>query len=609
MEIIVVDNLSTDGSIDYLQPKFPGVIFIPSRVNLGFARACNKGLSYARGKYILFLNPDTLVAEDTLEKCLHFFQHHKDAGALGVRMLDGAGKFLKESKRAFPSPLTSLFKLSGLSALFPKSKIFSRYYLGHLDARHSHKVEVLAGAFMVIPYHVLQKAGAFDKAFFMYGEDIDLSYRIQKAGYQNYYFAETEIIHFKGESTKRGSLNYVRMFYQAMSIFVHKHYGGAQASLFSILINFAIWVRASITALAKLVRLIGVPLIDAFIIFISFWLVKGFWSSVVKVGYKYPMPLLWVAFPAFTIIYQVVAYYTGLYNKVFRIKTLVRSSFFATLTLLAAYAMLPEEYRFSRGIVLFGSLLSFMLIFLFRLLLLEGNILQRPPQKIAKPFILIAGSEEEYSNVRRILQQQKLDTNIIERVSMENKVSTDAMLENIETIALASGARKLIMCAGELSLQSIFYLIQNIHISFWFHLAGSSSIVGSDLSYTSGEVLATVENFNIAQPHNRRIKRLIDILTSLIFLVSFPVHFFLMKKPVPLIKNSIKVLVGRKTWIGYQTNGKGLPPLRKAVISETGILEENSTGNTPNIDYWYARNYEPIHDIRLIFKNYKLLNA
>ncbi|RYZ26186.1 MAG: glycosyltransferase family 2 protein, partial [Chitinophagaceae bacterium] len=219
-EIIVVDNNSTDESLPYLYPKFPEVKFIQNGANSGFGKACNRGLAEATGEYILFLNPDTIVAEDSFSKCIDFLKTNADCGALGVKMIDGSGRFLKESKRAFPSPLTSLFKLAGLSRIFPKSKLFSRYHLGHLSKDENHEVDVLAGAFLMTKKELLQKVGSFDDAFFMYGEDVDLSYRIQKAGYRNYYFSGTAIIHFKGESTKRGSLNYVKMFYQAMITFV-----------------------------------------------------------------------------------------------------------------------------------------------------------------------------------------------------------------------------------------------------------------------------------------------------------------------------------------------------------------------------------------------------
>lgn len=249
-EIFVVDNNSTDGSRVFLEPLFPLVNFLWNDTNMGFAKANNQAITEAKGGHILFLNPDTIIPEDCFEKCFKFFETNPKAGALGVRMIDWAGKFLKESKRAFPSPLTSLYKLSGLTALFPHSKIFAKYYLGHLSQNENYEVDVLAGAFMMISTEALKKTGSFDEIFFMYGEDVDLSYRIQQAGFKNFYFAKTTIIHFKGESTKKGSLNYVRLFYKAMILFVKKHYGNRRAGWFNFLIHIAIWFSAAIDAVA-----------------------------------------------------------------------------------------------------------------------------------------------------------------------------------------------------------------------------------------------------------------------------------------------------------------------------------------------------------------------
>ena len=256
-EIFVVDNNSTDGSKEFFNDKFPSVKFIWNKENVGFAKANNQIINQCSGNYILFLNPDTIVPEDCFEKCLTFIQWQQKPGAVGVLLIDGSGKFLKESKRAFPSPLTSLFKLSGVTRLFPRSKIFAKYYLGNLDEHENHEVDVLVGAFMMMPKDVLKTVGNFDETFFMYGEDVDLSYRIQKAGYKNYYFAETTVIHFKGESTKKGNLNYIRLFYKAMSIFVKKHYSSGSTSLFNILMQIAIWVRAIFSGIGMIFKKIS----------------------------------------------------------------------------------------------------------------------------------------------------------------------------------------------------------------------------------------------------------------------------------------------------------------------------------------------------------------
>jgi N-acetylglucosaminyl-diphospho-decaprenol L-rhamnosyltransferase len=244
-EIIVVDNNSSDGSKQFFSNKFDTVQFVWSQHNTGFSKANNIALQQAKGKYILFLNPDTLVPEDCFEKCLSFFETAKNAGAVGVRMINGKGLFLKESKRGFPGLLASFFKLSGFINLFPRSEFFAGYYAGHLSENQNQIVDVSAGAFMMTEKSVLDKTGGFDEDFFMYGEDIDLSYRIQKAGYKNYYFSETTIIHFKGESTKRHTPQYIKIFYGAMCIFVKKHYSVAKAFFYGALIQIVIAIKTA----------------------------------------------------------------------------------------------------------------------------------------------------------------------------------------------------------------------------------------------------------------------------------------------------------------------------------------------------------------------------
>lgn len=256
-EIIVIDNHSHDGSIEYLQTLFTSVIFLANKKNLGFGKANNIALQQAKGKYILFLNPDTIVAEDCFTHCINFLETTANAGAAGVRMIDGSGKFLPESKRSFPSPVSSFCKLIGLASLFPSSKIFNRYALGNLNQNQIHEIDVLAGAFMMIKKEVLEKIKGFDESFFMYGEDIDLSYRIQQAGYSIFYLGKTTIIHFKGESVKKQNINYVRMFYNAMNVFVGKHYNGVVAFIFSLFIKTAIVIKTIAALIEPLFQFIS----------------------------------------------------------------------------------------------------------------------------------------------------------------------------------------------------------------------------------------------------------------------------------------------------------------------------------------------------------------
>jgi len=236
-EIFVVDNASADNTIEYLQPKFPFIQFIKNDLNLGFAKANNKALQLAKGKYILFLNPDTIVAEDTFLNCINFLDNHAEAGAVGVRMIDGSGNFLSESKRAFPSAGTSFFKMIGLAALFPRSAIFNRYALGNLDENKTHEAHILPGAFFMARKNVVLQLNGFDEDYFMYGEDIDLSYRIQQLGYKNFYLGEYAIVHFKGESMQTNKPEYVKNFYEAMSVFVQKRYKKQSAFLLNMSIK------------------------------------------------------------------------------------------------------------------------------------------------------------------------------------------------------------------------------------------------------------------------------------------------------------------------------------------------------------------------------------
>jgi GT2 family glycosyltransferase len=252
-EVFVVDNNSADHSVAMVQRRFPEVKLLVNATNQGFAKANNQAINQATGQYILLLNPDTVVAEDAFTHCLEFMDRHPEAGGLGVKMLDGKGDFLPESMRGLPTPAVAFHKITGLTAVFPRSRVFGRYYLGYLDRDQVQEVDVLAGAFMFLRRESLQCTGLLDESFFMYGEDIDLSYRLQKAGFKNYYLPQARIIHYKGESTRRGSLNYVYLFYRAMSVFVTKHFSGRQAAFFAHIIHLAIIARAAMSASARFI--------------------------------------------------------------------------------------------------------------------------------------------------------------------------------------------------------------------------------------------------------------------------------------------------------------------------------------------------------------------
>lgn len=249
VEVWVVDNNSTDGSMSYLRPRFPEVHFIENQDNKGFSRANNQAIRQSQGRYVLLLNPDTLVTEDTFRQCVDFLDAHPDVGATGVAMYSSDGTFAWESRRGLPAPFTSFCKMTGLCSLFPHSRTFGRYYMRYLDRTQPAEIEVISGAFNMLRRQTLEQIGLLDEDFFMYGEDIDLSYRVLQGGWKNYYLP-TPILHYKGESTQKSSYRYVHIFYQAMLIFFDKHYQ-RDYRLLGLFIRLAVYVRALLDLLKQ----------------------------------------------------------------------------------------------------------------------------------------------------------------------------------------------------------------------------------------------------------------------------------------------------------------------------------------------------------------------
>ena len=613
-EIIVVDNNSTDGSREFLLQRFTTINFIWNSVNVGFAKANNQALATAQGEYILFLNPDTIVPEDCFENCIRFLESHQQAGALGIRMIDGAGKFLKESKRAFPSPLTSLYKLTGLTKLFPRSKIFGKYHLGNLSENENHEVDVLAGAFMMIPKKILNEIGSFDETFFMYGEDVDLSYRVQKAGYKNYYFAESTIIHFKGESTKKGSLNYVRLFYSAMSLFVKKHYSGSRAGVFNFLIQTGILLRAVLSVIAKFLQSIGLPMLDAAVIFMSFWCIKYLWSNFIRKEVNYSPNMLIIAFPVFTVMFLAASYYSGLYNKGYKQSQLNRSTLTAALVLLSGYALLPESIRFSRGILLFGIVMAFIVMSLLRLLFMHWSLLSRVEEEDGYRQTIIVASENDFITVTEIMQNAGMPERVLGRVDKSLTSSSKALgsIYQINHLLKMYPVKEIIFCEDGLSFKEIITMVQQLPegVRNKFHASGSSSIMGSDSKDVSGKYVTANTKYTIDNAVNRRNKNLLDVVISIIFLLSFPLHILLQKKPLQFFINVLTVLLRKKTWVGYATGLDKLPLIKNGILTSTTLpatVNDLPIESLYLSDEWYATSYSVSTDIKKIIRGYKYL--
>ena len=362
-EVFVVDNASADGSCQMVRDRFPLVKLIENTENHGFSYANNQALRLAKGEFVLILNPDTVVEETTFSKCIQFMREHPETGSLSVKMIDGKGKFLPESKRALPSPSVSFYKIFGFSRLFPRSKTFARYHLGHLNPDEVNEIEILPGAFMFIRKNALDEAGLFDESFFMYGEDIDLSYRIIKSGFKNYYFPKTTIIHYKGESTKKGSINYVLVFYKAMMIFARKHFTQKNAFLYIILIYAAIYFRAGLSIAKRIVNRWMQPIVDTLVMVMGFLIIVPFWEN-----YRFNSAnaysnqiVIWFS-SIYIIIWLVSIWLSGGYDKPKKPFTAAQGIGIGSMIILIAYSLLPEDMRFSRAIILLTTTWSFIFV-------------------------------------------------------------------------------------------------------------------------------------------------------------------------------------------------------------------------------------------------------
>jgi GT2 family glycosyltransferase len=248
LEVIIVDNNSNDGSTEILKNRHPEITVISNLKNVGFGSACNQGIKIAQGRYLLMLNPDTVVPENLTQRVLDFMKENPECGAMGVQMVDGGGKFLPESKRGIPTISRAFYKFVGLSNLFPRSSVFSGYYLGHLPYNEPNEIEILSGAFMVLDSKVIAQTKGFDEVFFMYGEDIDLSYRILKSGHKVLYNPDITILHFKGESTTR-NFQYIKFFYGAMDLFYRRHFQNKNRKFRFFLVKSSIYIFGAIAGI------------------------------------------------------------------------------------------------------------------------------------------------------------------------------------------------------------------------------------------------------------------------------------------------------------------------------------------------------------------------
>ena len=611
-EVWVVDNNSVDGSQEMVREKFPFVKLIANNGNEGFSKANNQAIVKSSGDFILLLNPDTVLSEDTLIKCLDKMQENHEIGAIGVKMIDGGGNYLPESKRGFPSPFVAFCKTSGLYKMFPKSSLFNRYYMGNLDPNENHEIEILSGAFMFMRKEALDKAGPLDESFFMYGEDIDLSYRITKAGYKNYYLSDTTIIHYKGESTKKGSLNYVKTFYQAMIIFAKKHFTDSSARWYIQFIHVAIFFRGFFTLLTQKIKRFYLPVLDAGLIYAGLILCKWFWAwfKFDNIDY-YPMQFNLFNAPIYTFIWVLSNYVNGVYLKTDNYIKLWRGLMFGTILIAAIYGFLELGYRNSRAIILLGLIWGLMALTILRVLLISlryGRLKTSIPELSN---IIIVGESYEFDRLQILIKQAASNKNILGYVSHEKLKSDHNCLGNIyhlTEIATMYKADEVIFCAKDISSSEIMKWMTNLgpRIQYKILPEEGSFVIGSQSKENLGELYTFDIHMNISLGSSLQKKRFLDFSLAILIILVSPILLIFKKGVKKIFMNAIWVIDGECSWVGYYQADKfavHLPPIKIGILNP---LDEFQMGTNDQkiierLNFIYAKEYTIEKDLRIIW--------
>jgi O-antigen biosynthesis protein len=622
LEIFIVDNASDDGSVDIIKEKFPYVNLTANKSNIGFGAANNLALSKAEGKYLLLINPDTIVKEDTFVKMIDFFEKHPDAGVAGCKVLNSDGTLQLACRRSFPGPWTSFTKVTGLSRFFPKSRLFARYNLTYLDENKTLEVDAVSGSFMMMRRETYNKVGGFDEQFFMYGEDIDLCYRTQKAGYKVYYVHETEIIHYKGESTKRSSIDETQVFYQAMNLFVKKHL--SSSFIVEFILQFAIFVR-KIFAFMNVYRLIIIAMTADFVIFsLSLNLAEKIYGTYKDYSFpEYSKPWVYMV-PAF--IQIIVSALSFAYKKhsISVLHSLI--SLFYGMLLLSTITYFFKEVAFSRALLLINFGIVVFAFPLWRIvfkakfrigLLAESRKARTVVVGTGKNALRLAhkldASFTSLYHVAGLIAQARKQMG-----EKFEKFSVIGTLENIKKVINENKIDKVIFSSEEISYNQMFAVVaecQGENVEF--------VVAGNDLNYLVGKSSISMLDdipllkiqYNISGYIHRISKRALDVaLSSFIVILVIPFVFIgglFSKKKSPFkefIKNAPKVFKGRYSFVGPKTNVTyeglyvGKPGLTGFWYTEN--IDINDVQENKKLDIFYAKNQNIWLDLEIIGKSF-----
>jgi hypothetical protein len=616
-EIIVIDNASDDGSIEIFKEKFPVVKLVENKVNVGFGKANNQGLAIAKGKYILFINPDCIVSEDTFDTMISFFESHPDCGLAGCKILNADGTLQLACRRSFPGPWTSFTKVTGLSTLFPKSRIFARYNLTYLDENKTYEVDAVSGSFMMIKKDVYEKTGGFDEQFFMYGEDLDLCYRVQNKGYKVFYVHNTQIIHYKGESTKRSNLDETKLFYDAMHLFVKKHL--SSFPIVELILRSAIGFRKLFAFLAKR----RVEVFTAFADFVFFNLClflaeKIYMGMTDWIGFlPYAYPVIYTV-PA--LIYVGVSYLTGGYKKdsLSLLKSIV--AMFISFLLITSLTFFFKQYAYSRAVVIIAFLMFFFLASTFRVILKLIFRIGVQPNGVLNKRTIVIGITDEAVQLASKIKKRKTDVHsFLGLVGSKNsdigKSVNEFMvigsIQNIDKVLAEKKINEVIFPSKEISYSDMMSIVsKNRNNSIDYKIVGSGMdfVVGKSAISMLDDIPLVEVQYNILNPSIRIIKKLFDYaLGFLVLFLVYPFIYFSAKLShnknefqrvllkVPSVISGKVSFVGPKEVTDEQRTYYGKPGL-------TGLwyVEECDESEIEKLDFYYAKNQNVWLDLEIL---------
>jgi len=625
-EIIVVDNASDDGSIEMVRRRFPAVHLIASKVNLGFAKANNLGLKRARGKFLLLINPDTLVQEDTLRVMINFFQENPDVGLAGCKVLNPDGTFQLACRRSFPRPWVAFSKMVGLSSLFPNSRLLGRYNLTYLSPDETYEIDAVSGSFMMVRREAFEQVGGLDEEFFMYGEDLDWCYRIQQAGWKNYYVHSTQIIHYKGESTKRSNLDEIRTFYQAMQLFVQKHF--SRSNLFAFLIRVAISVSSRLAMIRAFVRPLAVAVVDIVLVDLSIFLAEMIWFGTIFRVPSYAYPMVYTV-PSLIVVGGL--YSAGVYTH--RRMSISRSmaSVIVSFIFISALVFFFKDYGFSRGVTIISGMLSTILLPGWRLLLrVRGRSSSEGRRSILGRRTLIVGTDKSAQELLRRLRSRVGDGyDVLGFIDINRKrIGEDlaglpivGSTENIGKVIHDMKVSDVIFSTQTLLYADILSVIGRTHTqSVNFHLVPNTMevIIGKGSVDSLDELPLVQITYNIEKATSRTLKRLFDICLSVVLLISIYPFLYLKKASTGRTRSEFvlhvpKVLAGTFSLVGPPYNSTAAPDLaRQSVLflgkpGLTGLIQLQGNRvlddqEKEQYNLYYAKNQSLALDVEILLK-------